>query len=225
MALGIRRGIRYTWAFMLLGQIVAISFATSLFLLTLLLSPPASSSISRFRGQKWLGPWLLNFLAIFATAYSAMQLADEHYWHHPTHFMSMLLAPHIALMVLPVARAIIPAGYFNDDVQFTDKVYNYMWVLVLGNAGLMLAWTTATAYAYSGFTGIWSALLEHPAVSSVGFDVIFCWITWISWYWTQAKPVRTDVLKQMDGTSTESVDDGKDTALGTSGYHNGIRRR
>jgi hypothetical protein len=180
---------------MLLGQIVAISFATNLFLLTLLLSPPAPASSSGSRGPKWLGPWLLNLLAIFATAYPAMQLADEHYWHHPTHFLPVLLAPHIALMVLPVARAVVPARYFEDNEQFTDQVYNYMWALVLGNAGLMLVWTTATAYSYSGFVGIQSALLEHPAVSSVGFDVVFCWITWICWYRTQAESVRRDGSK------------------------------
>jgi hypothetical protein len=180
---------------MLLGQIVAISFATNLFLLTLLLSPPAPASSSESRGPKWLGSWLLNLFAIFATAYPAMQLADEHYWHHPTHFMPVLLAPHIALMALPVARAVIPASYFQDDAQFTDKIYNYMGALLLGNAGLMLAWTTATAYTYSGFVGIQSALLEHPAVSSVGFDVIFCWVTWICWYRSQATPVRNEGSK------------------------------
>jgi hypothetical protein len=225
--LGIRRGIRYTWAFMLLGQIVAISFATNLFFLTLLLSPPAppSPSASVRRHQGWLGPWLLNLFAIFATAYPALQLADEHYWHHPTHFMPMLLAPHVALMALPVARAVVPARYFNDDAQFTDKVYNYMWALVLGNGGLMLAWTTATAYAYGGFAGVQSALLEHPAVSSVGFDAIFCWITWICWYRTQTNAVANDGRKVTDGTRNELMDDGPDTALGASGYDGGVRRR
>jgi hypothetical protein len=210
---------------MLLGQIVAISFATNLFFPTLLLSPPAPAASSRSHGPKWLGPWLLNLLAILATAYPAMQLADEHYWHRPTHFMPVLLAPHIALTVLPVARAIVPASYFQDDAQFTDKVYNYMWALVLGNAGLMLAWTTATAYSYSGFVRIRSALLEHPAVSSVGFDVVFCWITWICWYRTQAKPVRRDGAKHLDAASTEYGEDGQNTALGASSYDSGIRRR
>jgi len=223
---GIRRGIRYTWAFMLLGQIVAISFATNLFLLTLLLSPPtpAPSSSSGVRRPTWLGPWLLNLFAIFATAYPAMQLADEHYWHHPTHFMPVLMAPHVALMILPIIRAIVPAGYFNDDPQSTDKIYNFMWALVLGNAGLMLAWTTARAYAYAGFVGIQSALLEHPAVSSVGFDVIFCWITWTCWYLTQPKSGDQRVGR-MNGVKNARADDGPDTALGASGYDGGVRRR
>jgi hypothetical protein len=222
---GIRRGIRYTWAFMLLGQIVAISFATNLFLLTLLLSPPAPApSSSGVRRPTWLGPWLLNLFAIFATAYPAMQLADDHYWHHPTHFMPVLMAPHVALMVLPIVRAIVPPEYFNNDTQFTDKIYNYMWVLVVGNAGLMLAWTTARAYTYSGFVGIQSALLEHPAVSSVGFDVIFCWITWICWYLIQQKPDYGGA-RQTAEVKSARADDRPDTAVGASGYDVGVRRR
>lgn len=94
--IGVRRGVQYTWAFMLLGQIVAISVATNLFFLTLLFSPPGPPAFTRsgVQRQSWLGPWLLNLFAIFATAYSALLLADEHYWHHPTAFLPVLLAPH-----------------------------------------------------------------------------------------------------------------------------------
>lgn len=225
---GIRRGIKYTWAFMLLGQIVAISFATNLFFLTLLLSPPVPSppSSTGFNRQKWLGPWLLNLFAILATAYPALLLADEHYWHHPTAFMPVLLAPHVALLVLPLARAILPTRYFNDnDVAFSDKVHNYMWALVLGNAGLMLARTTATAYAYSGFRGILDALLEHPAVSSVGFDVIFCWITWICWYRTQSTTAEDDVKETAASSHSGYTNDGSGIAVGASGYDGSVRRR
>ncbi|KAJ4371549.1 hypothetical protein N0V83_004768 [Neocucurbitaria cava] len=224
---GIRRNIKYTWAFMLLGQIVAISFATNLFFLTLLLSPPAPPppSSSGYYRSKWLGPWLLNLVAILATAYPALLLADEHYWHHPTAFMPVLLAPHIALLALPFARTIIPARYFNDnDVAFTDKVYNWMWALVLGNAGFIFLRATYTSYMYSGFAGISNALLEHPAVSFVGFDVIFCWVTWICWYRTQIKGVRHAVKDYSAGTHDELNDDSS-TAVGTSGYDGGVRRR
>lgn len=212
---------------MLLGQIVAISFATNLFFLTLLLSPPNPPSSTTYgaQRQKWLGPWLFNFFAVLATAYPAMLLADEHYWHHPTAFLPVLLAPHVALLVLPALRAVVPAKYFVEDDAFTDKVYNYMWALVLGNAGLMLAWTTATSYAYSGFGGIWNALFEHPAVSSVGYDAIFCWASWICWYRTQRdRAERVSKLTASGFNDTQTQDD-SGTVLGASGHDAAIRRR
>lgn len=211
---------------MLLGQIVAISFATNLFLLTLLFSLPAPRSPKLGpRSHSWVGPWLLDFFAIFATAYPAMQLADQHYWHHPTHFMPMLLAPHVALMLLPIARAIVPARYLDGDVQFTDKVYHYMRVLTSVIFGAMLGWTTASAYSCSGFKGIRNALFAHPAVSSVGFDVVFCWITWICWYRMQSGPGHDDALEHTSDTEIKGIDHGTDAIWGASGYDSKIRRR
>jgi hypothetical protein len=188
-SIGVRRGIKHTWAFMLLGQIVAISFATNLFLLTLILSP-ASTQPSSARSQRssWLGPWLLNLGSVLATVIPAFLLADEHYWHHSADFLPVLLIPHVALLVPPFARALVPARYLPDNsTAFEDKTYNYMWALTLGNAALMMVKTTYAAVSYGGFQGIQNALLEHPAASSVGFDVIFCWITWICWISTQGR--------------------------------------
>lgn len=140
--------------------------------------------------------------------------------------MPVLLAPHVALLVLPFARAILPARYFDDnDVEFTNKVYNYMWALVLGNAGLMMVRSTATAYAYSGFRGIWDALLEHPAVSSVGFDVVFCWISWICWYRTQNLTVDNELQEPIAMSRGKYTEDGSGVAVGASGYDGGVRRR
>ena len=120
---GIRRGIKHTWVFMLIGQIVAISFATNLFILALLLSPPAPPppSTTAVHRKRWLGPWLANLLAIIATEYPAYLLADDDYWHNKK-FMIVLLIPHLALLVLPFARAILPAQYFRDeDVELTER--------------------------------------------------------------------------------------------------------
>jgi hypothetical protein len=196
---GVRRGIKYTWAFMLLGQIVAISFATNLFLLTLLLSPTPPQSLSaRNQRSTWLGLWLVNLGTILATAVPAYLLADEHYWHHSTDFLPVLLIPHVALLVPPFVRALVPVSYLPEcSTAFENKAYNYMWALTLGNAGLMMLKTTSAAVSYGGVRGIQNALLEHPAVSSVGFDVVFCWITWICWYITQGGDSRS-VARKID---------------------------
>jgi hypothetical protein len=182
--LGIRRGIKYTWAFMLLGQIVAISFATNLYLLTLLLTPPPPpfSSSTGIHRRKWLGPGLINLLSIIFTIWPAYQLANEHYWYHQTEFMPMLLTPHVALLVMPLLRAVVPHWYLSDlDAEILGTVHKFLWAANSFGGGLLFIRVTAMAYRFSGPRGIWQQLWEHPAVSSVAFDAIFCWITWSIW--------------------------------------------
>lgn len=180
---GFRRGIRHTWAFMLLGQIVAISFATNLFILAQLLCPPPPppASTSGVYKKKWFGPWLLNVASVIATVIPAFLLAAEEYWYGHA-FFKLLMIPHIALLVLPFVRVILPSHYVTDsNVQFEDRVYKILWSTTIGGGLLLGLNMTGAAVRYGGYEGIVIALHEHPAVSSVGYDVIFCWVTWIAW--------------------------------------------
>lgn len=185
---------------MLLGQIVAISFATNLYFLTLLLSPPqqqptapssnesgskdpTSSSVSGYR--KWFGPWLIDGLSVISTCGAADVLSWTKYQNGAPGFMQILLLPHVALMILPTARAILPARLFHPGhPTIVNKIYNFLWFL---NAQFLgrLVWTTYQAYQAGNLGGIRDTLMEHPAVSSVGFDVIFSWLSWICWWQTQ----------------------------------------
>jgi hypothetical protein len=177
---------------MLLGQLVAVSFATNLYLLTILLTPPPPpppSPKSTHQGQ-WLGPWLINLLSVVLTIYPAYQLADEHYWYHQKDFMPMVLTPHIALLIMPLLRAVVPRKYLSDSsVGFAGTAYRCLWAANGFGGALLLTRITVLAHGYSGAGGIWRQLWEHPAVSSVAFDVIFCWITWATWWALQAQIV------------------------------------
>lgn len=201
--LGIRRGITYTWAFMLLGQIVAISFATNLYFLTLLLTPPRQQPASPPSLQKstseateaavaprpanWLGPWIIDSLSVVLTSVAADRLSREEYWNGAPGFLPLLLLPHAVLLILPTSRAILPARFFSlGDVKTVDSIYKFLWVVNFHFVG-RLAWTTYKAYVAGNLGAIRDTLLEHPAVSSVGFDVIFCWISWLCWWWTQSE--------------------------------------
>jgi hypothetical protein len=196
-----------------------------LFLLTLLLSPSTPSPPSSQR-SKWLGPWLLNLGSIVATTIPAYLLSDDHYWHHSEDFLPVLLAPHVALLVLPFARVLVPAKYFLENgAAFDKKVYPYMWALTCGSAVFMLCWTTAKAVSYGGFGGIWSALLEHPAVSSVGFDVVFCWITWICWFCTPDGGIGSISRDSVSGAKETHIDNGVGTAMQSNSVDGITRRR
>lgn len=101
--------------------------------------------------------------------------------------MPVLLLPHVALMIVPTARAILPARLFpTDEASTLDKIYG---ALLLFNSYFVgrLALTTYHAYTAGTLSRILVTLLEHPAVSSVGFDVIFCWISWLCWWQTQGQ--------------------------------------
>jgi hypothetical protein len=170
---------------MLLGQIVAISFATNLFLLTLLVSPGSTppTSTTKAYARRWLGPWLIDLFALQITFASVAILGGDKNWNFPKMFLPALMAPHVALMAMPLARAILPATLFtHDNAGFVKTAYDYMCYLV---AVVGLGRVQAASYKLFSLAGvgiICSTLFEHPAVSSVGFDAIFCWITWLCWW-------------------------------------------
>jgi hypothetical protein len=173
---------------MLLGQVVAISFATNLFLLAVILNPshpfapkPSNSKAKKHRNSVGhLGPWLPNALPVLAIVGSLSGLLLENpVFHRPSWFMPLLLIPHITLLILPILHAVIPQkSEYTNDVQ---DVYDTWPNAVLGGGGLVFIKTTVEALVAVGPGGIARALYEHPAVSSVGWDVIFCWVTWICW--------------------------------------------
>lgn len=132
-----------------------------------------------------VGPWIIDFLSVINTLTAASLLGKDKYQNGAPGFMRLLLLPHIILMVLPTLRAILPAKVFSlGDTKTVNKIYGFLWLTNAYFVGDLL-WATYKAYQAGTLGDIGSALLEHPAVSSVGFDVIFCWICWICWWQTQ----------------------------------------
>lgn len=210
---------------MLLGQIVAISFATNLFILSVLLSPPELPPPSRARSAKWAGAWILNLITVLISEYSTYLLADEEYWHGSKAFLPVLMAPHVALMILPTIRGILPSRYFgDDDPETTDGIYKVLWAITILGGALLFGKVTVAAYNYSGLYGMNSALLEHPAVSSVGFDVIFCWISWAMYWSIQRHGVEGAVWRDELKDETDWIGSGSGTTVMTADG-GAVRRR
>lgn len=162
---------------------MAISFATNLFLLAVMLNPnplPAQQSENPKTARRF-GPWLPNAVALGGSLVGF--LLQYPVFHTPPWFMPLLLLPHVSLMIPPILHTLIPQswGYTDDGVGLAQTVYRNLRNVVIWGGGLILLKTTVSALVDVGPGGIARTLYAHPAVSSVGWDVIFCWISWGYW--------------------------------------------
>jgi hypothetical protein len=150
---------------MLLGQIVAISFASNLFNIVVACSPQQAPSPAQ--SQKKTGRWTSTLL-IFCLALNFVCIYLVPFTYRTPYFLLTLGIPHILLFV--------PLYVLGD--QKMQRFGSYAsWAIMAVVVGLF-AKATQSAYATEVKSGAFArTLFEHPAVSSVGWDVIFCHIT------------------------------------------------
>ncbi|KDQ17486.1 hypothetical protein BOTBODRAFT_185652 [Botryobasidium botryosum FD-172 SS1] len=165
---GRRWDIPHTWAYMLLGQVVAISVASSLFFLALSLSPAPSTTsrkgVTRVSLTLYL-PLLLSFATIFATPYTV----------GTPNFLPNLLAMH-ALLVIPL----IPLDHIMLLPMRVSTLYGVL-------TALSLVFRLRTTLPLISFPShfvrdAWVVLQDtHPAQSSIGWDVVWSTIAFLVW--------------------------------------------
>ncbi|KAF7553474.1 hypothetical protein G7Z17_g3621 [Cylindrodendrum hubeiense] len=172
-----KRSIPHMWVFMLLGQVVAISFAANLSFLAFTVydvagpskkTPPKHIVATPSSSPFWW-PVILGFN--ISIAVSIPNLFDN------PRFMQILMLPHILAFaplllnrLLPVQ---VPAHLLNQPSMFY-KIGTMAVVLILA--------TNEVKSAGGDFDLILSTFHEHPAVSSVGWDVICCWVSFGAWH-------------------------------------------
>ncbi|OCK80030.1 hypothetical protein K432DRAFT_329046 [Lepidopterella palustris CBS 459.81] len=193
---GHRRRIPHLWAFMLLGQVVAISFASNLFLLAVVLSPlpdspSTESGLEKERLQSkyakpptWTPPLLLLIPPIILSLLIPSFLPP---YLSTSLFLPLLLIPHLLLFIPPLLPSLLPAswGTAYPSIAATEKLYSNLYSCIF------FFWAMATAQGVwlpargVNMTEIFEALYEHPAVSSVAWDVMLCSVTLVAWMWVQ----------------------------------------
>lgn len=195
---GRRYKIRYTWAYMLLGQIVAISFAMNLFFLAVVVSTPPTTTTDKDTKTKtkeesiWtplltteLTPVLLSLL-VAATANNQA--------HTPT-FLATLLIPHILLFIPAVLHRGLVPGFLSSwgsdvEVDVVARRYVRMLKVVVGVCVVLQVRATFAVLEddgngdEDGLYWVWRLLgtmREHPAVGSVSWDVVFSTMSSVVW--------------------------------------------
>ncbi|KAF8877433.1 hypothetical protein BD779DRAFT_110918 [Infundibulicybe gibba] len=174
--IGRQHRIRHIWAYMLLGQLVAISVASNLFYLAIILSPitapPTRDGLSA-RPTLWISV-LLSLVTIGISPFTS-----------DATFLPNLLVMHI-LIVIPLwssRTSVIRRG--ADPPRFSIKVET-LYRLSLGMSLLIRSRTILVASAgvqsVSQFSSaVWDTLYSHPAQSSIGWDVIWTTVSFLLW--------------------------------------------
>lgn len=181
---GKRRNIQYTWAFILLGQIVAISFAANLFFLATLLHRPTVTQTKKPSKQAsdvrqpqpsswWNSTAFWNGVVLIATLQSSLQVTVL---IQSPNFMLYLLAPHL-LAFVPIILSRVIHDKTPELTLREPAWYTKLFILIT----LITQQVRAVNSAGTTWNVVWDALHQHPAVSSVGWDVICCWVSFSLW--------------------------------------------
>jgi len=169
---------------MLLGQVVAISFASNLFFLAILLSPVRQAQTPASAASKpltWTPPAVLFAAPLVITLVS---VASIPYSFNSSYFLIILSVPHLLLFVPPLLHRVAPRswGAHHTSSSAVDSYYAKISYSIIICALLLQVKETLDALGQArGGWGIFDALYEHPAVTSVGWDVILCWVSWSTW--------------------------------------------
>ncbi|KAJ5812332.1 hypothetical protein N7474_008633 [Penicillium riverlandense] len=220
-----RHRIPHVWMYMVVGQIVAISFAQNLFFATILVSRRGLSSHGNGtqRGNDdnydndkddhhvcdWTPPLLLELIPIATSLLSTVLVPST---AHTKHFMLILLIPHLLLFVPAMLRPrrsrssggsegstarLHGSGSDSVDVDTATKRYVVFFRWIFASSVLVQAVSTVGVVRDVVGTGtravdgvasceavvraLFRAVYEHPAVSSVSWDVIFCTVGAGTW--------------------------------------------
>ncbi|KAJ7471229.1 hypothetical protein B0H11DRAFT_1376039 [Mycena galericulata] len=170
---GSRHQVKRIWAYMLLGQLVAISVASNLFYLSLVIAPPPTRP-----STLWAPPslWIPILLSLGAVALSPLTDKDT--------FLPNLLVMH-SLIVVPL---LVSAKVFDPPRKSSLSMgVSTLYVLVFAAALALHTRATSTALGDPAVSApefarnAWDTLYSHPAQSSIGWDVIWTSTSFVVW--------------------------------------------
>ncbi|KAH9053110.1 hypothetical protein EDB87DRAFT_1653824 [Lactarius vividus] len=161
---GKEHGVKHVWAYMLLGQLVAISVATNLFFLALV--PPAKEKKAASSVP------LVLWLSVLASLVTVMLV--PHSLQHD-YFLSNLLVMH-ALLVLPLLP--LPT---SSTVRLRMPARTVYWLVALLSAATRVRTVTMSGSLTAGPGTLWAVLKSHPAQSSIGWDIVWTTISVLIW--------------------------------------------
>ncbi|GAA5905057.1 hypothetical protein JCM6882_002429 [Rhodosporidiobolus microsporus] len=194
-----RHNIKRAWAFMLLGQVVAVSFAQSLFFAALAVAPPAQTvprgppagALGLHPAQGKLTWWLLGAVII-----ANGNVAFTPHTLFSTYFLPNLLLMHVVLLAPLVFRdektAPMTLSRFYLNIGLVALRFRAPTAMhLLGDTPKTVA--AVLPKLPEIFKAQWVVLNEYPAQQSIGWDVIFATVSALVYVaWSSRSSSRAD---------------------------------
>lgn len=158
------RNIRHVWAYMFLGQVVAISVASNLFYIALSLSPSPPVKNLAFHPVVWLSV-LISLLAVGCTPFTTDYT-----------FLPNLLLMHILAMVPLVCGNLKGKGFAMSARMLHTCIFFISLCFHISNALPLFS-----TFDQPSTDTLWNTLFSHPAQSSIGWDVIWTSASFVVW--------------------------------------------
>ncbi|KAK1235128.1 hypothetical protein PQX77_001651 [Marasmius sp. AFHP31] len=177
---GQRHQIKHLWAYMLLGQLVAVTVPANLFYLALVLSGREfRSDSSKHQPVAPKAPpvlWISILLSLVTVANSPYTNANT--------FLPNLLVMH-ALIVVPFLFVTSVSARSNGGGRFYIPYSTFYAVLFTVILGLRIKATLAAGAGSGSFIpfckAIATALHSHPGQATIGWDVIWSTTSFVVW--------------------------------------------
>ncbi|KAK4685333.1 hypothetical protein P7C73_g4818, partial [Tremellales sp. Uapishka_1] len=170
-----RRGIRYPWAYMVLGQLLAVSVSTSLFLAAMFLHPPVSPA-KKAPATIWL-PLLLCLGTIYRTP---LVVGTERFFSNLVWMHALLIYPFVQFG-LPVRTDL---SSWNRNFGIKGEIpYKYVYGVLGALSGVIHYQNTMALPTVSDLPShIYKHAFSHPARTAISIDVFWVGLTLVAWF-------------------------------------------
>ncbi|KAI8339593.1 hypothetical protein BC941DRAFT_490450 [Chlamydoabsidia padenii] len=179
---GYRRQIPYVWAYMIFGQVVAISTSSALFFAVCLAYQQHNNNNTSSVTPSWalIGSLFISSIGGLITVQRTPQLTDS------DDFLPNLLIMH-GLLVLPLVYLATTTRTLSGKGSYA-KSYTIIALYTIGSvANLYLIsqqWTRTIMTVSTPqeiLTQLFKTFLQHPAQSSISSDVVCVYVISIAW--------------------------------------------
>jgi hypothetical protein len=166
-----RRNIPFPWAYMLLGQVVAISFASCLFFAVMAALPSRAAGNTQFNAPVTAFCSAIGIATVLISPFVATSSA----------FMPNLLAMHAVLIVPLILPERLLRPYTSRQSLALAAIYLFAAGANFANYLQQIFSLLATSESKNLIQLMVNILYSHPAQSSIGWDIICVSLFSVAW--------------------------------------------